>query len=72
MKGIVKKVIADKGYGFIKGEDNIEYFFHKADFNGFFNDMCEDLMKGFEVKVSFTGAPSPKGPRASEVVIADR
>jgi cold shock CspA family protein len=71
MTGIVKKVVADKGYGFIKGEDSIEYFFHKQDFNGFYDDLCEDLMKGVTVKVTFIIVNSPKGPRANEVTIAD-
>lgn len=71
MTGTVKKIVAERGFGFIRGEDNVEYFFHKQDLHASFDEVCEDLMKGFFVKVSFNIVPSPKGPRAGEVTRMD-
>ena len=34
MKGTIKRVMKDKGYGFIKVEDSREIFFHKSALQG--------------------------------------
>jgi CspA family cold shock protein len=62
-QGIVKKLVADRGFGFIKG-DRGEIFFHHsvvAD-HGF-----EQLQEGQSVEYQVAKEPGPKGPRASEV-----
>jgi cold shock CspA family protein len=71
MKGKVIKLVLERRFGFIEGEDGKEYFFHKDDLNGFFEDLAEDMMKGRKVDVTFTIVPSPKGPRAAEVTRVD-
>lgn len=71
MNGEILRVMQDKGYGFIKGEDGAEYFFHKDEFNGFFDDLVEDIEKGRRIVVKFEPVPSMKGPRASTVVRHD-
>jgi len=71
MKGKVVKLVLERRFGFIEGEDGKEYFFHKDDLNGFFEDLAEDMMKGRKVDVTFTIIPSAKGPRASEVTRVD-
>ncbi|MCR4301835.1 MAG: cold shock domain-containing protein [Sulfuricaulis sp.] len=30
MNGVIKKLVKDKRFGFIKGEDGKEYFFHQS------------------------------------------
>lgn len=65
MKGVVKTIVADKGYGFIKTVGGTEYFFHKSDFNGHWTDLVEDANK--QVEVEFDVTNSPKGPRAANV-----
>jgi cold shock CspA family protein len=30
MHGIVVRLMADKGFGFIRGDDGTEYFFHRS------------------------------------------
>ena len=70
MNGIVKKVVAEKGFGFIKANE-VEYFFHRSDYSGYFDDLCEDLMQGKQVEVTFEMTASPKGPRAKDVVRVD-
>jgi cold shock CspA family protein len=72
MTGTVIKVIADKSFGFIKGEDKLEYFFHRSDFNGHFEDLNSDVLNKIKVVVSFNPTDNPgKGPRARVVTRLD-
>ena len=59
--GTIKKLVSDRGFGFIAAEDGKEYFFHRSSTEGNF-----DSLKGGE-KVSFEIESSPKGPRAKSV-----
>lgn len=62
MNGTVKRMVKDKGFGFIAGTDGTEYFFHQsACTNTRFDDMREGQ------NVSFTVTQGPKGPRAENV-----
>jgi cold shock protein len=64
--GIIKKVVADRGFGFITGDDGKDYFFHRdalvatADF--------ERLVGG--EKVEFSPQAGERGPRAINVRVA--
>ena len=60
-QGRVKKLIADKGFGFIEGE-NGELFFHHSALQG---ARIEDLSEGQTVE--YQEGHGPKGPRAEEV-----
>jgi CspA family cold shock protein len=71
MNGKIVRVMGDKGYGFIKGEDGKEYFFHRQDVNGNFDDLVLDAEGGRTIEVMFESVPSPKGPRAGEVTRTD-
>jgi CspA family cold shock protein len=62
--GTIKKVVSERGFGFIDGEDGTEYFFHRSAIDGEF-----DHLRGGE-RVTFKLEPSPKGPRAAEVRLA--
>ena len=64
--GTIKKVIADRGFGFIAAEDGKEYFFHRG---GLQAPLDFDELKGGE-RVSFEIEQSPKGPRAVQVTAA--
>jgi cold shock CspA family protein len=64
--GTIKKVIADRGFGFIVAEDGKEYFFHRG---GLQAPLDFDSLKGGE-RVSFEIEQSPKGPRAVQVSAA--
>jgi CspA family cold shock protein len=59
--GTIKKLVSDRGFGFIAAEDGKEYFFHRSSTEGNF-----DRLQGGE-KVSFEIESSPKGPRAKTV-----
>jgi cold shock protein len=58
--GTVTRLLADKGFGFIKGESGTEYFFHRSSCDGF-----DTLREG--QRVSFTPGQGAKGPRAENV-----
>ena len=65
MKGTVKKLIRDRGFGFIAAEDGTEVFFHRSDLvEADFDTMEEGASVEFEMG---TGA---KGPRAMKVKVA--
>ena len=61
--GTIKKVIADRGFGFIAAEDTKEYFFHRG---GLDSSTDFDRLVGGE-RVEFEIESSPKGPRATQV-----
>jgi cold shock protein len=61
--GTVKKVVADRGFGFIAADDGKEYFFHRS---GLESSLDFDRLNGGE-KVEFEIENSPKGPRAARV-----
>jgi CspA family cold shock protein len=61
--GTIKKVVSDRGFGFITAEDEKEYFFHRDGLDSSLN--FERLIGG--EKVEFEIEQSPKGPRAAKV-----
>ena len=61
--GTVKKVIADRGFGFITAEDEKDYFFHRDALD---SSLDFDRLIGGE-RVEFEIEASPKGPRAAKV-----
>lgn len=62
-EGTIKKLVGDRGFGFIAAEDGKEYFFHRSGLDGVLNF---DSLAGGE-RVNFEIEPSPKGPRAFRV-----
>jgi cold shock protein len=60
-QGTIKKVIADKGFGFISGERG-DLFFHESALEG---TAIETLRVG--QAVSYEEGRGPKGPRAEKV-----
>ena len=61
--GTIKKVVADRGFGFIAAEDSKEYFFHR---DGLDSSIDFERLVGGE-RVAFEIESSPKGPRATQV-----
>ena len=56
--GTIKKVVSDRGFGFIAAEDGKEYFFHR---DGLTSSLDFDRLAGgervqFEIEQSPTGA----------------
>lgn len=63
MIGKVVRIVKDKGFGFIKGEDGIEYFFHRTALT---NLPFEQLQLAQDVQ--FEENEGPKGPRAEQII----
>lgn len=63
MNGTIKNVHPEKGFGFIKGEDGKEYFFH---YKALLNAEMEHLVR--DQPVEFIPGDGPKGPRAENVL----
>jgi CspA family cold shock protein len=61
--GTIKKVVSDRGFGFIAADDGKEYFFHR---DGLESSVSFDGLTGGE-KVTFDIEASQKGPRAQRV-----
>lgn len=60
--GTIKKLVHDKGFGFIAAQDGSEYFFHQSACTGTpFNQLREGQ------NVTFDKGHGPKGPRAENV-----
>lgn len=65
LNGTIKRLVSDKGFGFILASDGKEYFFH--------NSACthtafDDLREG--QAVTFERGEGPKGPRGENVRVA--
>jgi CspA family cold shock protein len=65
LRGTIKRLISDKGFGFVAAEDGMEYFFHQAScVDGSFDQMREGQA------LTFDKGQGPKGPRAENVRLA--
>lgn len=64
MNGKVSRIIADKGFGFIKGEDGKDYFAHRTAFK---NINFAEVNEGD--KVEFEPSEGAKGPRAEDIYV---
>ena len=66
MKGKIKRLIRDRGFGFISAEDESEVFFHFSTLEGV---DFETLEEGTDVE--FDVEKGPKGPRAANVKLVE-
>jgi len=64
LKGKIKKLVRDRGFGFITAEDGHDVFFHRSVMD---SGNFESLEEGNEVE--FNSEMGPKGPRAVNVKI---
>lgn len=65
MNGTIKRLVSDKGFGFILASDGNEYFFHNSACNQTpFTEMREGQA------VAFDKGQGPKGPRGENVRLA--
>lgn len=60
--GTVKRLVSEKGFGFIEAADGSEYFFHQSACQGV---RFDELREG--QSVTFDKGQGPKGPRAENV-----
>ncbi len=62
MTGKIKFYNSAKGFGFIKGDDDVEYFFHRSQ-----TPEGSSLDEGVEVE--FKPTEGDRGPKAEEITI---
>jgi cold shock protein len=65
MNGTIKRLVSEKGFGFILASDGNEYFFHNSACN---QVRFDELREG--QSVSFERGQGPKGPRGENVRLA--
>ena len=65
MNGTIKRLVSDKGFGFIAATDGVEYFFHQSSVT---QTSFDQLREG--QAVTFDVGQGPKGPRGENVRIA--
>ncbi len=61
-KGTIKRLVRDRGFGFIRDDGGQEWFFHRSAVR---DSTFDQLNEG--QRVSFEEEPSTKGPRAADV-----
>jgi len=60
--GTIKRLVIEKGFGFVAADDGSEYFFHQSACQGAeFTQLREGQ------PVTFITGQGPKGPRAEQV-----
>ena len=62
INGTVKRLVSEKGFGFVAASDGTEYFFHQSAVSG---GGFDQLREG--QAVTFKTGQGPKGPRAEDV-----
>ena len=66
MQGTIKRVVRDRGFGFIRSSEGREVFFHRSSLQGLnFDTLKEGDAVEFEIE------DGPKGPRAASVRAAE-
>jgi CspA family cold shock protein len=66
MNGTITRLTAERFFGFIRGEDGIDYFFHRSELRAGLR--FEELKEG--QRVSFQARQTDKGPRAADITSA--
>ena len=63
--GTVKKLVRDRGFGFVQGSDGVELFFHRSALQGEgFDALAEGQAVEFDVE------KGDKGPRAAHMKVS--
>ena len=60
--GVIRRLVKDRGFGFIKSDDGQDFFFHRSELQG----VTFELLKEGE-SVDFEKGEGPKGPKAVNV-----
>lgn len=67
-QGVIKKLVLDRGFGFIAGERGADVFFHhSAVVDARFDDLKEQQSVEYELEEEGSGRGKGKGPRAASV-----
>ncbi len=64
LTGDIVRLLPDKGFGFVRAEDGVEYFFHRS---GVLRTSTAFADLSIGMRVEFEAEQGDKGPRAIEV-----
>ena len=62
LNGTIRRLVRDRGFGFIKSGDGQDLFFHRSELQG----VAFDLLKEGD-NVEFEKGEGPKGPKAVNI-----
>ena len=65
IKGTIKRLVSEKGFGFVQAQDVTEYFFHQS---ACADARFDELREG--QSLTFEKGQGPKGPRAENIRLA--
>ena len=65
--GVIRRLVKDRGFGFIKSGDGEDLFFHRSELRG----VTFELLKEGE-SVDFEKGEGPKGPKAVNIKLIKR
>lgn len=66
-RGVIRRLISDRGFGFIKSDDGQDLFFHRSELQG----VSFDLLKEGQ-SVEFENGQGPKGPKAVNIKLIEK
>jgi len=61
-RGVIRRLISDRGFGFIKSDDGQDLFFHSSELQGVSFDSLKEGQS-----VEFEKGQGPKGPKAVNI-----
>ncbi len=65
LHGTIKRLVSDKGFGFVQAADGTEYLFHQS---ACVDARFDELREG--QPLTFEKGQGPKGPRAENIRLA--
>ena len=72
MRGVVERLVPEGGFGFIRGEDGREFFFHQSALDGTeFEELAEASNVEFSVTEHGAGDQAGENPRAVHVRLSE-
>ena len=66
-QGVIKKLVQDRGFGFISGDRGDVFFHHSTVTDGVFDELQEGQPVEYEMEEDDASRNRGKGPRASSV-----
>ena len=67
MTGTIARLVYPESIGFIRGADDLSYFFHAAAVRG---TTFDELSEGQAVTFTLTRRTPPRGPKCSSVIVS--
>ena len=66
-QGVIKKIVSDRGFGFIAGEEGDVFFHHTSVTDVPFDDLQEGQAVSYTIEEDSGSRGQDKGPRAGSV-----